>query len=451
MTPDRLRPICFMVMPFGVKPTGVTDGSAPAEVDFDVLWEKALRPAITDLDYEAVRADEDLGALIINDMLERLTLADLVVADLTIPNGNVYYEIGIRHGINKPGCVLVSADWSKTLFDLAQMRQIRYKLPEKSISDDAAKAAMETLKRGIESFRESTSPLQAIGFPNPDPNRSAVFRNFIESLSKFQSAVIAARAAMGEDRRTRIEQLLTSYGADKHIAPGTAVELLTLTYDNLGPERSIAFIDSLPDAVRKLPLVKERRALAQSYGGNHLDAIGELQKLIDLSGDSSERQGLLGGRYKKLAKDAKKAKDDRSRRAYIDKAIEHYTRGMMLDLNDYYPASNLPSLLRTRGGPGDLERAQAINNLVVIACEAALLRKTDNDWTKSTLLGAAFDAGDAAKAEELADIVERGSPAGWKLETTIETLTQSVDVAADPQIKERLEKVIARLRNALSG
>lgn len=451
MTSDRLRPICFMVMPFGVKPTGVADGSAPAEVDFDVLWEKVLRPTITDLDYEAVRADEDLGPLIINDMLERLTLADLVVADLTIPNGNVYYEIGIRHGINRPGCVLVSADWSKTLFDLAQMRQIRYKLPEKTISDEGARAAIETLKSGIESLRESTSPLQAIGFPNPDPNRSAVFRNFIEGLARFQSAVIAARAAEGADRNARIEQLLASYGADKRIAPGTAVELLKLTYDNLGFKRAIAFIDSLPEAIRNLPVVKERRALAQSYDGDHLAAIGELQKLIDLSGDSSERQGLLGGRYKKLAKEAKKAKDDRSRRKYLDKAIEHYTRGMMLDLNDYYPASNLPNLLRARGGPGDLERAQAVNNLVVIACEAALLRKTDNEWTRSTMLGAAFDAGDAAKAEELAGIVERESSAAWKLDTTIETLTGSVEVATDPQIKERLEKVIARLRNALSG
>ena len=88
---------------------------------------------------------------------------------------------------------------------------------------------------------------------------------------------------------------------------------------------------------------------------------------------------------------------------------------------------------------------------MVIACEAALLRKTDNEWTKSTLLGAAFDAGDAAKAEELADIVERESAADWKLDATIETLMGSVEFAADPQIKERLEKVIARLRNALGS
>ncbi|NJO32848.1 MAG: hypothetical protein HC869_06605 [Rhodospirillales bacterium] len=106
---EGLRPICFMVMPFGTKPTGVADGKSPAEADFDQVWEKVLRPAITELNYEAVRADEDLGALIIADMLERLTLADLVVADMTLSNGNVYYEVGIRHGAKEAGCVLVSA------------------------------------------------------------------------------------------------------------------------------------------------------------------------------------------------------------------------------------------------------------------------------------------------------------------------------------------------------
>ena len=48
------------------------------------------------------------------DMLERLTLADLVVADMTQSNGNVYYEVGIRHGAKEAGCVLISAEWSKT-------------------------------------------------------------------------------------------------------------------------------------------------------------------------------------------------------------------------------------------------------------------------------------------------------------------------------------------------
>jgi hypothetical protein len=37
---------------------------------FDRLWEAALRPAIDKAGYEPVRANEDIGALIINEMIE---------------------------------------------------------------------------------------------------------------------------------------------------------------------------------------------------------------------------------------------------------------------------------------------------------------------------------------------------------------------------------------------
>ncbi len=68
--------------------------------------------------------------MIITQMIERLYFADLVLADMTIPNGNVYYEVGIRHAAKEIGCVLLAADWSKQLFDVAQMRTMRYPLAE---------------------------------------------------------------------------------------------------------------------------------------------------------------------------------------------------------------------------------------------------------------------------------------------------------------------------------
>src|SRR6476469_2296530 len=111
------RPVCFMVMPFGVKDPRAT-APAPARVNFDVLWEKALRPGLDGLGYQPVRADQDLGALIIAEMLERLYFSDLVIADVTIPNGNVYYELGIRHAARDKGCVMVGADWAEPLFDV---------------------------------------------------------------------------------------------------------------------------------------------------------------------------------------------------------------------------------------------------------------------------------------------------------------------------------------------
>src|SRR5919198_3030536 len=120
------KPIAFMVMPFGRKPTGRTEKKVPAEIDFDALWDRVYQPVLEDgLGYRAVRADRDVGALIITQMIQRLAIADLVVADITLPNANVYYEVGIRHAAMQRGCVLVSADWARPVFDLAQMRQLR--------------------------------------------------------------------------------------------------------------------------------------------------------------------------------------------------------------------------------------------------------------------------------------------------------------------------------------
>src|SRR5262245_57169595 len=132
------RPLCFMIMPFDRKATQAEADKGPAEIDFNALWDKAYVPVIEALGYKPVRADQDSGAMIINQMLERLYFADLVLADMTIPNGNVYYEVGVRHACRDVGCVLLAADWSRQLFDVAQMRTVRYPLAAMPIDDAAA-------------------------------------------------------------------------------------------------------------------------------------------------------------------------------------------------------------------------------------------------------------------------------------------------------------------------
>ena len=102
--PDNCLPaFCFMVMPFGRKATQAEPGKGPAEVDFNALWDKAYFPLLEELGYRPIRADQETGSLIVNQMLERLYFSDLVLADLTIPNGNVHYEIGVRHAAKADG------------------------------------------------------------------------------------------------------------------------------------------------------------------------------------------------------------------------------------------------------------------------------------------------------------------------------------------------------------
>src|SRR5882672_842454 len=87
-------PLCFVLMPFGSK----ADPSGGPNINFDPIYEQAIKPAIEAAGMEPVRADgERTGGIIHKPMFERLLLCDFAVADLTTGNPNVFYELGVRH------------------------------------------------------------------------------------------------------------------------------------------------------------------------------------------------------------------------------------------------------------------------------------------------------------------------------------------------------------------
>jgi len=440
------RPVCFMIMPYGTKPTAAQGGQGPAEIDFNALWDRAYVPVITGLGYEPVRADQETGALIIGEMLERLFLSDLVLADMTLPNGNVYYEVGIRHAARENGCVLLAADWSRQLFDVAQMRTVRYPLPEGSVSADTAAAIQAAIRPGIEKLARGTSPMhQALpGYPDKvDTSRASSIRRQLDELSAFQSKVRAVRAMLPAMRLAPTRALIEAY-LRPPVLPNVALGLFRLLRDAEAPwSELLTFIDALPEEVRDLPELREQRCLAMSKGGDPHAAIGALEELIRLRGATPEREGLIGGRYKQLYR---KAADERERRHYLDRAIEHYERGMQLDLNDYYPSSNLPRLYRARGAEGDAERARSTLCVLIAACRRRLELGGGDEWLRPTLIGAAFDAADLNEARRICSDIEREGPAQWKLDTLLGDLEHSIQHLDDGALRGEFEPILARLR-----
>lgn len=149
------------------------------------------------------RADQDLSALIITEMIERLALSDLVIADMTMPNGNVYYEVGLRHAAAREGCVMVSASWAKPLFDVAQMRQVRYPLPEGSITDATAAEIRKAIVAGASKLKNGMSPVYESlpGYPNGHTVTNAKsFETFVADLNDFRGAEAAVVAAPKSER-----------------------------------------------------------------------------------------------------------------------------------------------------------------------------------------------------------------------------------------------------------
>ena len=426
-----------MIMPYSIKPTSASPGSgAPDKINFDRLWEAALRPAIDQAGYEPVRANEDIGALIINEMIERLAISDLVLADVSIPNGNVYYEVGIRHAAQKQGCIMTAATWAKPLFDIDQMRQIRYPLPTEWISDEVAAEIIKAVAGAIPIMSAGDSPFYQVfpKYPEYDPERATSFKKSLEDLSRFQAEIIAVRSATGEECRKRALDLRSRFLSGGPIQKAVAVEVMYTLRDCTDWVTTLQFIDGLPEDLRNSTLVKEQRALALSKSGDHDTAIGALRELIASSGDTSERRGLLGGRYKKKWNTGHNRID-------LDRAIAEYEAGMKLDLNDYYPSCNLARLYRTRKRKGDDDKARIAAAVTIIACERARNRKTNDEWLNPTLLGAAFDAGDVDKAQELATQVATDGPSVWKLETTLEDCRTAAGLYPDPTKSELLDVI----------
>jgi hypothetical protein len=442
-------PVCFMIMPYGRKPTQAEPGHGPSEIDFNALWDHGYVPVIKELGYEPVRADQDTSALIIGEMLERLYFADLVLADMTIPNGNVYYEVGIRHAAQKNGCVLLAADWSKQLFDVMQMRTVRYPLSEGSITAETAAILHPKIKAGILMLRDGLSPMhQSIpGYPGDvDPAKATTTKDQFAELAAFQTKVRAVRIAMPEKRMQLAQALIASEGTPPATYP-IALALLLLLRDSVQKTADwsavLAFVQGLPQRFAEEPEVQEIRAFATAQTGQDLDAIAELEILIGRMGPSPERLGLMGGRYKRLLKAATSPSE---KRQALANAIERYEKGMKLDLNAYYCSSNLARLYRARAKPGDGELAQTAIRVTIAACERARELNLADDWMRATLLTAAFDSGDPDKAEQLADDVLNEGPAAWKIDTILADLKDSLLYVSDSAKRARLAAVIERVK-----
>jgi hypothetical protein len=111
-----LRRRAFVVMPFGKKevpkkpridsPLEPEATSETLKVDFDAVYQNLFQPALEAAGLQPFRADdEEAAGDILKDMFAELVTADFVLADISILNANVFYELGIRHTVGPRGVI----------------------------------------------------------------------------------------------------------------------------------------------------------------------------------------------------------------------------------------------------------------------------------------------------------------------------------------------------------
>jgi hypothetical protein len=99
----------------------------PFDPKFDDIYWFGIRGAVEDVGFRCERADEiQFVGGVIEKVAEQIRRADIVVADMTGKNANVFYEAGIAHTIDAKKVALIVQSTDDIPFDLRNQNHVVY-------------------------------------------------------------------------------------------------------------------------------------------------------------------------------------------------------------------------------------------------------------------------------------------------------------------------------------
>lgn len=363
----------FVIMPFGRRSVPHVGNSA---LDFDRVYSDLIRPAAVTAGWDVLRIDEVTLPGNINDQyLREIYLADLVLADISVPNGNVYYELGIRQAIASGGTVLLAVTGTVIPFDLANQRVLFY-------DEDPSKWAT-----AFSQIVDSLQNYKVANLPNP-------IRSFLEKIAATASPTRDPSSFERElreriDRARNLDQLVAVCLWLRNLPYVPVGPLLTLA-DRLAQLEEWEFaVEVLRNAAEQNPRdyeIHRKLGWCLQFAGPEFDQEShkELEEALRLNPDDPETLGMMGGRAKRLGN-------------YVEAATFH-AKGARISPNSTYMLVNQAALaiLMDPVHPGlgiDLYRK------LLRVVEASSGGGAD-EWTEILTAEAFFAIGDITQAEQ---------------------------------------------------
>lgn len=422
-TPGIRRRV-FVVMPFGEKevPKKVRNDAQPApsdtplKIDFNEVYKKLLAPALEKAGCQPFRADEEEAAGDIRrDMFFELVTGDIVLADISILNANVFYELGVRHGVAPRGVLCVHAGWSERPFDVAPDRTFRYngKLfePERArdnkweaerlqeVDELSGKIAVaiekdaQTIASPVYSLVEGLKPAD---ISEVRTQRATYFNNIADDWS--QRVKVARKNGYPEDILTLAGDVHTPLHRKKLLreCAKALIEIGRFVQAEEVLEEVLALDAQDFDARCQLALVTNRL-------GNAAKAEEALIRLATERPGDPEAQGLLGRVYKDMWRMAwwkKEGLAERQAEAFRSaaravSAIKSYNLALRANLASHYNGINVVSLAallnhlaeatKRRPAKTGVEDLDDLRFVVCVAATGQLENPPEIVWAKATL------------------------------------------------------------------
>lgn len=188
---------CFVVMPIG---TQKFDGVEYSENDLRERYDALIKEAIlkSKPDMKVFRADDvAVPGSITSDIFNRLMYSTYVIVDISLPNPNVFYELGLRHAIRSKTILIKDKSITNSVFDISHLRYIEYENTTLGLKD-----LTEKLRKTFQYYENSvTTPpdnqfLELAAFQK---YQYPVFQGIEEEKKKQQHALLATVKPFLED------------------------------------------------------------------------------------------------------------------------------------------------------------------------------------------------------------------------------------------------------------
>jgi hypothetical protein len=344
----------FIVRPFGKKTVTVDENGVKksVEVDFDLIDQTLIQPALTrnNLTGETTGVIAEAGNIRV-DMFQMLITYDLVIADISIDNANVFYELGIRHGLRPKGTILIrfTTPGKDVPFDLKTDRYIPYdrEAPDAKV-DLLAQSIGETL-RSISQGEKPDSPVFSLlpELSPPDPTSLVVvpllFQEAVERAEAQKADGPTTLALLAEEVKRlqwareglrlvgRAQRRLNAFRAARETWEAVRRDLP----DDIEANLMLATIyQRLGDIVQASQACRRVLKNKASPRAKRADAHGQLAR--------NEKTAWVASFAALGTKEAQQQAISDQR--LID-ALEGYQAGFTEDLNDYYSGLNALGLM----------------------------------------------------------------------------------------------------------
>ncbi len=442
---------CFVSIQFGAKTT--PEGRV---LDYDFLYKEVIKPAIEEVGFECHRLDDFMtGGIWQKALFSALISADVVIADITSGNANVFYELGIRHALRRGRTILISAG-GKQAANVSLLPSLFYQPDDAGRltgpAADEFRSRLQSIVRQSQQATASDSPIFEF-FPDLDvtlpPDLERRTRRRGPRLIKNQREFVQAVVESPEQARGDLERSEEAFRGAPEADPSAFMGLLKRYRDLSEWDRVVALADDAPPEIRKSPEVLNFLVLAlnrRNGPGDQERAISLMEQQIAETGGDSESFGILGRIYKDRYDQAKERDDIREAQQNLDKAIETYRAGFEKNPRDYYPGINVVNLLLQRGD----DAARAELEVLVPRVRTAVQEKLEGDrvgfWDLATDLQLASIARDWPRAQQRATAMMAQAPAEWMLQTTLRDIQAVGRTITDEADTHQLESIIASLQ-----